>query len=99
MLIVGEEPVALEEAIDRKMSRTSRIVVSKPSLVRREQIAKYCDVALEPGQRSIADDCRDMTKAAVSVVLNCVGAMSGLRVGIGAVRHCGTYVNVVGRLL
>lgn len=97
VLVLGGGPVGLAVALDLKVHGTQRVIVSEPSPTRREQIAKYCDVALDPLKASIADECRSMTGGAgVDLVFDCAGVMPALRTGFDALKNRGTYVNVAG---
>lgn len=97
VLVLGGGPVGLAVAMDLRVHGARRIIVSEPSAVRRTHIAKYCDVALDPLETSVADECRRVTGGGgVDVVIDCAGAMPALRAGFDAVKHKGTYVNVAG---
>lgn len=97
VLILGGGPVGLAVALDLKLHGTRQIIVSEPSAIRRNQVEKYCDVALDPMKAHVADTCRDLTEqAGVDVVFDCAGVMPALRTGFDALKNQGTYVNVAG---
>ncbi|KAF1816931.1 L-iditol 2-dehydrogenase [Eremomyces bilateralis CBS 781.70] len=97
VLVLGGGPVGVAVAMDLKVHGTHQIIVSEPSLNRRNQVAKYCDAALDPMEALIADECRKLTGGTgVDVVFDCAGVMPALRTGFDALRNQGTYVNVAG---
>jgi threonine dehydrogenase-like Zn-dependent dehydrogenase len=97
VLVLGGGPVGLAVVLDLKVHGTKQIIVSEPSPVRRNQVGKYCDVALDPMKVPIADECRKLTGGAgVDVVFDCAGVMPALRTGFDALKYQGTYVNVAG---
>lgn len=97
ILILGGGPVGLAVALDLKAHAAQQIIVSEPSAVRRNQVAKFCDVALDPGKTVVADECRRLTGGTgVDVVFDCAGVMPALRSGFDALKGQGTYVNIAG---
>ena len=97
VLVLGGGPVGLAVTLDLKLHGTKQIIVSEPSPIRRKQVAKHCDIALDPMDTRVADECRRRTGGAgVDVVFDCAGVMPALRSGFDALKNRGTYVNVAG---
>lgn len=97
ILLLGGGPVGLALALDLKVHRAKQIIVSEPSAVRRNQVAKYCHVALNPVDADVAEECRRLTGGAgVDVIFDCAGVMPALKSGFDAVKNRGTYVNIAG---
>jgi len=97
ILILGGGPVGIAVALDLKIHGAKHIIVSEPSPGRRNQVLKYCDVALDPLETSIAKECRNLTGGlGVDLVFDCAGVMPALKTGFDALRSQGTYVNVAG---
>ncbi|CAO2654538.1 Nn.00g112710.m01.CDS01 [Neocucurbitaria sp. VM-36] len=97
ILVLGGGPVGLAVTLDLKLHETGQIIVSEPSSIRRTQVAKHCNVALDPMDTRVADECRKRTGGAgVDVVFDCAGVMPALKSGFDALAHRGTYINVAG---
>lgn len=97
VLIIGGGPVGLALAVDLRAHKVMRVIVSEPSSIRRMQVGKFCDFALDPTQTSVADECRKLTGGnGVDIVFDCAGILQALDSGFDALRCQGTYVNVAG---
>ena len=97
VLVLGGGPVGLAVVLDLKAHGTKKIFVSEPSEVRRNQVGKYCDGALDPMKVDVAEECRKQTGGAgIDVVFDCAGVMPALKSGFDALRVHGTYVNAAG---
>ena len=97
VLILGGGPVGLAVALDLRVHGVKLVIVSEPSKMRRGQVAKCSDVALNPTAVNIPEECRRLTGGVgADVVFDCAGVMPALKSGMASLRNHGTYVNVAG---
>jgi len=97
VLILGGGPVGIAVIMCLRAQGVGTVIVSEPTLKRREQNAAFADAVLDPLNESVGDRCREMTAGnGVDVVFDCAGIQPGLNAGMDALVFRGTYVNVAG---
>ena len=97
VLILGGGPVGIAVIMCLRAQGVGTVIVSEPTLKRREQNAAFADAVLDPLNESVGDRCREMTVGnGVDVVFDCAGIQPGLNAGMDALVFRGTYVNVAG---
>lgn len=96
-LILGGGPIGLSVMWNLRALNTKMLIVSEPSVLRREHTRELTDHVLNPNDHNIGDECRKLTAGlGVDVVFDCAGIPPGLEAGMDAAKVHATYVNVAG---
>ena len=97
ILIVGGGPIGFAMIILLRSKGAQKIYVSEPTLTRRKQTAEIADEVFDPLNVKVGDKCRTLTNGrGVDVAFDCAGSPPGMKDGMDALRHAGTYINVAG---
>ena len=94
-LVLGGGPIGFALLIDLKAHGATNIIISEPTVTRREQVSEYASAVVNPINEKVGDKCREITGGrGVDVVFDCAGVPAGLEAGFDALRVEGMYMNV-----
>lgn len=96
-LIIGGGPVGIAVIYVLRARGCKNIIVSEPTLQRRQQCAELADSVIDPTQqgKKVGDHVQAATGGqGAEVAFDCAGTQPGLQDGVDALAFQGTYVNV-----
>ncbi|KAK5053897.1 hypothetical protein LTR84_001859 [Exophiala bonariae] len=94
-LIIGGGPVGYALACTLRAENVKSILVSEPTLKRREQAKAVVDKVIDPRSENVGDVCRSTTGGkGVDLVFDCAGIQVGLEAAFDAIVRGGYFVNV-----
>ncbi len=95
VLIVGGGPIGYAMTSVLRAQSVKRILMSEPTVKRREQARDLVERVIDPRTESVGDTCRGLTSGkGVDVVFDCAGIQAGLEAALDALAYGGTFVNV-----
>lgn len=95
VLIVGGGPVGYAIACALRAENVKSILVSEPTLKRREQATAVVDKVIDPRSENVGEVCRSSTGGkGADIVFDCAGIQVGLEAAFDAIVRGGYYVNV-----
>ena len=95
VLVLGGGPIGFALLLDLKAHGATKVIVSEPALIRREQVSEVCQAVINPVNENVGEKCRELTdEIGVDVVFDCAGVPAGLTAGLDAIRFEGLYMNV-----
>lgn len=94
VLILGGGPIGFALVLALSSYKPRKVIVSEPTAVRREKIAQFVDLVVDPLERNVAEACREIFAGGVDVVFDCAGSAPGLADGLDALKCEGTYMNL-----
>ena len=95
VLIVGGGPIGYAIASVLKSQRVKTILMSEPTVKRREQAKDLVDQVIDPNTESVGDTCRELTGGkGLDVVFDCAGIQVGMEAAFDALVHGGSFINV-----
>ncbi|KAJ5951524.1 chlorophyll synthesis pathway protein BchC [Penicillium vulpinum] len=95
VLILGSGPVGIALILCLKAYGVRRIIVSEPTMKRRQQVEDIADTVINPMTDEVEGTCRVTTEGqGVDVVFDCAGVPQALNQAFRAIKVHGMYVNV-----
>ncbi|KAK5049017.1 hypothetical protein LTR84_005439 [Exophiala bonariae] len=94
VLVLGGGPIGFALVIALRSYKPRKIIVSEPTAVRREKIAQFVDLVVDPLERNVPAACRQLCAGGVDVVFDCAGSAPGLVDGLDALKCEGKYMNI-----
>ncbi|KAM3423186.1 hypothetical protein BST61_g636 [Cercospora zeina] len=95
VLVVGGGPIGFALLLVLKAVGANRVIVSEPAAARREQVADFASVVIDPLKEDVARRVKKLTaNQGAEVVFDCAGVPAGLESAMSAIRHEGLYVMV-----
>jgi len=95
VLVVGSGPIGYALFLVLKARKVRQILVSEPTVVRRQRAAELVDMTIDPRKEDVGSVCRKATGGrGVDVVFDCAGIEAGLKAAFDALTPGGTLVNV-----
>lgn len=95
VLIVGGGPVGFALAYTLRAENVKSILVSEPTLKRREQAKAVVDKVIDPRSENVASVCRSSTGGkGVDVAFDCAGIQVALDTAFESLARGGYYVNI-----
>ena len=95
VLVLGGGPVGFALLIDLRAHGATKIIVSEPASLRREQASEFAQTVIDPVKQNVADICQELTNGdGVDVVFDCAGVPVGLESAFAAIRTGGFYMMV-----
>lgn len=95
ILILGGGPIGFALILDLKAHGATNIIVSEPTVKRRQQVSEFAQTTINPIEENVGDRCRDLTGGeGVDVVFDCAGVPVALEAGFDAIRPNGLYINI-----
>jgi threonine dehydrogenase-like Zn-dependent dehydrogenase len=95
VLIVGGGPVGYALACALRAENVKSILVSEPTLKRRDQAKAVVDKVIDPRSENVGEVCRSFTGGkGADLVFDCAGIQVGLDAAFDAIVRGGYFVNV-----
>lgn len=96
-LVLGGGPIGIACMISLRARGCKQIYVSEPTTTRAAQNKQVADRVFNPVSENVEEECLKLTGGVgVDTVFDCAGVQRGMEVGIAALKHRGTYMNVAG---
>lgn len=95
VLIIGGGPVGYALACTLRAENVKSILVSEPTLKRRDQAKAVVDKVIDPRSENVGEVCRNFTGGkGADLVFDCAGIQIGLEAAFDAIVRGGYFVNV-----
>lgn len=95
VLVLGGGPIGFALLLDLKAHGATRIIVSEPASLRRNQISEIAQAVIDPTKEDVGKRCRGLTDGqGVDVVFDCAGVPAGLDAAFDALNYGGYYIMV-----
>ncbi|KAI1615919.1 chaperonin 10-like protein [Exophiala viscosa] len=95
VLIIGGGPVGVTILLALRAQGVKRIIVSEPTLARRELLSGLADLVINPFEEDVPKVCQDHTGGVgPDVVYDCAGIPQSIETAFKAFRVGGTHVNI-----
>lgn len=96
ILVLGGGPIGFALLLLLRAHGATRVIVSEPAKLRREQVAEFAQEVIDPTKEKVGERCRAFAGdgEGVDVVFDCAGVPVALQAGMDAIRRSGLYMMV-----
>jgi len=95
ILIIGAGPVGYALACVLRAENVKSIIVSEPTIKRKEQAKAVVDKIIDPTSENVGEACRSFTGGkGADVTFDCAGIQVGLEAAFDAIVRGGYFVNI-----